>query len=504
MTSPNSAFSKLDTLGKRLEAIEHAQSMLGVDEAVMMPTGGGEKRAEAMGTLAGMYHEIATAPDVGDWLADAETEPLDAMQQRAIAEFRRVYTNMTCLSAEFVSRQVNARVRSEQLWRQLRPTGDWNSFLPAFEGVVANVREEAALRADVLGLSPYDALMEQYDPGNRAADIEPVFSDLKRFLKTFIPEAIARQDEKLARRPLKPFNAPFPIDKQKALGLAMMEAIGFDFEHGRLDVSHHPFCGGVPTDVRMTTRYTEGEFLSSLMGILHETGHGLYEQGLPKAWSHWPVGRARGMTIHESQSLFVEKQIARSPEFWEWALPHVREYLGDSAIAGWDLEDVLAQVHLIKPGLIRVDADEATYPLHVILRFELEQQLIDGSLAPKDVPEAWDAKMREYLGLSTIDNMKDGPMQDVHWPGGSIGYFPSYTLGAITAAQLWAAIERDNPKARDDMRQGRFVGLNDWRRDHIWLEASQYPTPELLQRATGEKLNASHFQEHLKRRYLGA
>ena len=502
--SANSAFSKLDALGRRLEAIEHAQSMLGVDEAVMMPTGGGEKRAEAMGTLAGMYHEIATAPEVGDWLADAEAEPLDAMQQRAVAEFRRVYTNMTCLSAEFVSRQVNARVRSEQLWRQLRPTGDWKSFLPAFEGVVANVREEAALRADVLGLSPYDALMEQYDPGNRAADIEPVFADLKRFLKTFIPEAIARQDEKLGRRPLKPFNAPFPIDKQKALGLAMMEAIGFDFEHGRLDVSHHPFCGGVPTDVRMTTRYTEGEFLSSLMGILHETGHGLYEQGLPKAWSHWPVGRARGMTIHESQSLFVEKQIARSPEFWEWALPHVREHLGDGAIAGWDLEDVLAQVHLIKPGLIRVDADEATYPLHVILRFELEQQLIDGSLAPKDVPEAWDAKMREYLGLSTIDNMKDGPMQDVHWPGGSIGYFPSYTLGAITAAQLWAAIERENPKARDDMRQGRFVGLNDWRRDHIWLEASQYPTPELLQRATGEKLNASHFQEHLKRRYLGA
>jgi len=500
--SANSAFTKLDALSRRLEAIEHAQSMLGVDEAVMMPLGGGEKRAETMGVLAGMYHEMATAAEVGDWLADAEAEPLDEMQKLAIQEFRRVHTNMTCLSADFVRKQVNARIRSEQLWRELRPTGDWKAFLPAFEGVVATAREEAQLRADVLGLSPYDALMEQYDPGNRAADVAPVFADLKVFLKDFIPKALARQEEKLAARPLKPFNAPFPIDKQKALGLVMMEAVGFDFDHGRLDISHHPFCGGVPTDIRMTTRYTEGEFISSLMGIMHETGHGLYEQNLPHEWTHWPVGRARGMAMHESQSLFVEKEIARSPEFWEWAMPHIREKLGDEAIAGWDLEDVLAHVHFIKRGLIRVDADEATYPLHVILRFELEQGLIDGSLRPKDVPEAWDAKMREYLGLSTIDNMKDGPMQDVHWPSGAIGYFPSYTLGAIIAAQIWHAIERDQPNAREDMRNGRFVGLNEWRREKIWQQASKYSMPELIQRATGEKLNSKHFEEHLTRRYL--
>jgi len=501
--SANSAFSMLDALSRKLEAIEHAQSMLGVDEAVMMPVGGGEKRAETMSVLAGMYHEMATAPEVADWLSDAEGEPLDDMQTLAIREFRRVHTNMTCLSADFVRKQVNARIRAEQLWRELRPTGDWRGFLPAFEGLVATAREEAQLRAEALGLAPYDALMEQYDPGNRVADVAPVFADLKIFLKDFVPRAIAHQQEKLASRPLKPLNAPFPIDKQKALGLVMMEAVGFDFDHGRLDVSHHPFCGGVPTDIRMTTRYTEAEFLSSLMGIMHETGHGLYEQNLPKEWTHWPVGRARGMAVHESQSLFVEKEIARSPEFWEWAMPHVREQLGPEAIAGWELEDVLAHVHRIERGLIRVDADEATYPLHVILRFELEQGLIDGTLEPKDVPEAWDAKMREYLGLSTIDNMKDGPMQDVHWPSGAIGYFPSYTLGAIIAAQLWAAIERDQPNARDDMRHGRFVGLNDWRREKIWSQASKYSTPELLQRATGEKLNAKHFEEHLTRRYLG-
>ena len=501
--SANSAYTKLDEVGRKLEAVAHAQSMLSVDEAVMMPPGGGEKRADAMSVLAGIYHEMATAPEIGDWLDAASEEPLDDRQQAAVREFRRVYTNMTCLSADFVRRQVNAQVRSEQLWRELRARGDWAGFLPAFEGVVATAREEAQLRAEALGLAPYDAMMEQYDPGNRAAAIAPVFDELKTFLKDFVPEALAHQEEKLARRPLKPLNAPFPIDRQKALGVAMMEALGFDFEHGRLDISHHPFCGGVPTDVRMTTRYETGDFLSALMGILHETGHGLYEQGLPIEWGHWPVGAARGMAIHESQSLFVEKQVARSAEFWEWAMPHVAEHLGPDAIAGWDLEDVLAHVHMIERGKIRVDADEATYPLHVILRFEIEKQLIEGTLAPKDVPEAWDARMNDYLGLRTIDDPKDGPMQDVHWPSGAFGYFPSYTLGAMIAAQLWSAIEKEQPSAREDMRNGRFVGLNDWRRDHIWSQASFYSTPELLERATGEPLNATHFKEHLKRRYLG-
>lgn len=496
------SFSQIEDLGRKLEALDHAQAMLGVDEAVQMPVGGGEKRAEALSMLAGFYHELATAPEIADWIAAAERGSLDANGQASLREFRRIYTNMTCLSADFVRRQVNARVRCEQLWRELRPKGDWAGFLPAFEGVVALMREEAALRAAALQLAPYDALMEQYDPGNRAADIAPVFTELKTFLKDFIPQAMAHQDEKLAMRPLKPFNAPFPIEKQKALGHAMMEAVGFDFTHGRLDISHHPFCGGVPSDVRMTTRYVTGEFLSALMGILHETGHGLYEQGLPSEWSHMPIGRARGMAMHESQSLFVEMQVSRSPEFWHWAMPVVAQHLGEEALKGWDVEDVLAHVHRIKPGYIRVDADEATYPLHVILRFEMERELVAGKLAAKDIPEAWNAKMTDYLGLSTLDNPKDGPLQDVHWPSGAFGYFPSYTLGALTAAQLWAALERDQPSARDDIRNGRFVGLNDWRRRNIWSQASLWSTPDLLERATGEKLQTKYFIQHLKWRYL--
>ena len=491
------SFAKLDDLGHKLAALEHALSILGADEATHMAVGGGEKRAEAMSALAGMYHRQATAPEIADWIGAAEVEPLSEDQNSALREFRRQYTNMTCLPTEFVERQTKTRMRSEQLWRDLRPKGDWAGFLPALEGVIALVREEAQLRAEALGLDPYDALMEQYDPGNRAADVAPVFAALKSFLKDFVPQALAVQEEKLAKTPLKPLAGVYAIDKQRELGLAMMAAVGFDLTHGSLSVSHHPFCGGVPSDVRITTRYRTSDFLSALMGVLHETGHALYEQNLPREWAHWPLGKARGMAMHESQSLFVEKQLGRNPAFWDFALPLVKQHLGED----WSKTDILAHVHYVARGLIRVDADEVTYPLHVILRFELEQDLVSGTLNAADIPQAWDARMRDYLDLPTIDNPQDGPMQDVHWPSGAFGYFPSYTLGAMAAAQQWAALEKQNPTVNDDIARGRFDGVNAWRRDKIWSQASRYSTPNLLERATGEPLNAEHFVAHLRNRY---
>jgi carboxypeptidase Taq len=491
------SFEKIDQLCRKLEALEHSLAILGADEATHMAVGGGEKRAEAMSALAGMHHARATAPEIADWIAAAEEEALNEEQQAALREFRRQYTNMTCLPTEFVERQTTARLRSEQLWRDLRAKNDWLGFLPALDNIVALVREEAALRADALGLEPYDALMEQYDPGHRAVDIAPVFAELKTFLKGFVPEALAVQEERLAKNPLRPLSGVYPIDRQRELGLAMMAAVGFDFTHGSLSVSHHPFCGGVPTDVRITTRYKTSDFLSALMGVLHETGHAMYEQNLPKPWSHWPLGKARGMAMHESQSLFVEKQLGRNPAFWEWALPLVEQYLGEH----WSKEEILAHVHWVERGLIRVDADEVTYPLHVILRFELEQELVSGRLKPADLPEAWDAKMRDYLGLSTIDTPQDGPMQDVHWPSGAFGYFPSYTLGAMMAAQQWAALKKLHPAVEDEIAKGKFDTVTAWRREKIWSQGSRWSTPELMERATGEKLNAAHFTAHLKERY---
>jgi carboxypeptidase Taq len=491
------SFERLDALCRKLDSLHHALSMLGVDEAVNMPEGGGEKRAEAMATLSAMYHEMAAAPEVADFIADAEDEDLDQKQAIAVSEFKRSYRNRICLSSDFVKRQTEQRLRCEQLWRQLRAENNWTDFLPALEGVIITMREEAYLRAEALNLSPYDALIEQYDPGSRVADIAPVFATLKTFLTGFIPTAVEKQ-AKLKRKPLK---GPYDIATQKALGQEVMQALGFDFNHGRLDVSHHPFCGGVPSDVRMTTRYRDDEFLSALMGIMHETGHGLYEQNLPAEWQHWPSGSARGMAMHESQSLFVEKQIGRNPAFWQHGVPLLKRHFGAAKFKRWSPEDFLRHVLVVKPGLIRVDADEVTYPMHIILRFELEQDLVSGELRASDIPDAWDAKMKASLGLSTADNYKDGPMQDVHWPSGAFGYFPSYTLGAMMAAQQWAAIVREHPLANDDVARGDFSALNAWRKQHIWSKASMASTPELMRQATGETLNAQYFIDHLKQRY---
>ena len=495
------SYADLETLGRKLESIEHAIAILSADEATNMPVGGGEKRAESVSFLYGLRHETATAPQIGDWIAKAESEDLSDNQKLAVREFKRVYTNATCLPADFVVRKSQAEIRSEQLWRDLRAKNDWANFAPALEGVVALAREEAQMRADVLGLPPYDALMEQFDPGNRVADVAPVLEKLKAFLVDFVPQALDAQERRYASRPAKSVEGPFPIEKQRELGLSMMGALGFDFTHGRLDVSHHPFCGGVPTDVRMTTRYRTDEFLTALMGVLHETGHALYEQGLPKDLSHMAVGQARGMAMHESQSLFVEQQLAHAPQFWRWAMPIVSQHLGEDALRGWEIEDVVAEVNKVERGFIRVDADEVTYPLHIILRFELEQALIGGDLEVVDLPEAWDAKMTEYLGLSTIENPKDGPMQDVHWPAGAFGYFPSYTLGAMLAAQQWQAIEKARPNVLDEIAKGDFSGVNKWRSDNIWSQGSRYSTPDLIERATGSTLDPDIFIAHLKKRY---
>jgi carboxypeptidase Taq len=491
------SFEKLDALWRKQDALSHALSILGVDEATQMAVGGGEARAEAMATLAGMLHRISTSPEIGDWLSSAETMALNDEQSAAVRESRRAYLLATCLPPEFVERQTRTRMRCEQLWRDLRPKNDWASFQPALEGVVELAREEAALRGEALGLSPYDAMMEQYDPGNRVDDVAPVLEDLKSFLVDFVPKALDVQARRLSKRPLKALSGSYPVEKQRELGLALMAGVGFDVAHGSLSVSHHPFCGGVPTDVRITTRYRTSEFLSALMGVLHETGHALYEQGLPRENGHWPSSKARGMAIHESQSLFVEKQIGRNPTFWNWALPMIERHLGEA----WTLNDILPHVHRVDRGLIRVDADEVTYPLHVILRFELEQDLIAKKLEVVDLPEAWDAKMQAYLGLRTIDTPGDGPMQDVHWPSGAFGYFPSYTLGAMIAAQQFHAIKREHPHIEEDYSAGRFEAVNDWRRKHIWSQASHFSTPELIQRATGEPLNAAYFRAHLEARY---
>jgi carboxypeptidase Taq len=338
--------------------------------------------------------------------------------------------------------------------------------------------------------------MDKFEPGTRSADIERIFGAVK----TWLPDLVQRVRAQQANEAVLQASGPFPIAQQRALGLEVMALLGFDFEGGRLDVSTHPFCGGVAEDVRITTRYFEEDFVRSLMGVIHETGHARYEQNLPRDTLPLPVGRARSMGIHESQSLSFEMQLGRSAAFVQSLAPLVNKHMGaQPAFAPDNLARLLTRV---QPGFIRVDADELTYPAHIILRFEIERALIDGAIEAEDIPALWDEKMQTSLGLDTRGNYRNGCLQDIHWPSGSFGYFPSYTLGAMYAAQYFASMRAQHPDLDARIAEGDLSPVFDWLRTHIWSQASLWPTDELVQRATGEALNPAHFRAHLERRYL--
>jgi carboxypeptidase Taq len=312
---------------------------------------------------------------------------------------------------------------------------------------------------------------------------------------------IDKQASDNAREPLIEPVGPFPVPAQRALCEQAMKLLGFDFDAGRLDVSTHPFCGGVPEDVRMTTRFREDEFLVSLMGTIHETGHGRYEQNLPRDLLGQPVAEARSMALHESQSLSFEMQLGSHPGFAALLAPLVRQAFGDQR--AFEPRNLHRLITRVRRGLIRVDADEVTYPAHIILRYEIERPLIEGQIEPEDVPGLWDTKMQELLGLDTRGNYKDGPLQDVHWPAGLFGYFPCYSLGAMFAAQWFATMRRQMPDLDARIGAGDLQPVFGWLQEHIWSPASRWPTDELAIRASGEPLNPAHFRAHLERRYLG-
>jgi carboxypeptidase Taq len=308
-------------------------------------------------------------------------------------------------------------------------------------------------------------------------------------------------ERQAALPPVQTLDGPFPVAAQRALGERLMRTVGFDFERGRLDVSLHPFCGGASNDIRLTTRYDEADFTKALMGVLHETGHALYEQGRPQAWLAQPVGAARGMALHESQSLLVEMQAARSRPFLEFLAPLVRDAFGGSGPA-WDADNLLRLYTRVAPGFIRVDADEVTYPAHVILRTRLERAMIAGDLAVAELPGAWNDGMTELLGITPPDDRR-GCLQDIHWPSGGWGYFPTYTLGAAIAAQLFDAAGRAEPDLQPGLARGDFTPLVGWLRRSIHSQGSRLDSDALLTAATGRPLDPAVYRRHLERRYLG-
>lgn len=497
----NSSYQSLVRHFTKIRNLQHLGAIASWDEAVMMPQGAGEYRAEAMAELHVLLNDLLCDPRLPEWLAEAQqaASPSDSWKAANLREMAREVSQATAVDSALVEAKTKASMRCEQTWRIKRAQNDWTGMKPLFQEVVRLARLEAQQRAAHSGLKPYDAMMDLHEPGMRSDQVDQLFFDLKNFLPDFIQRVLARQRSEGVLRP----DGPFPIPQQRQLGLKAMEVLGFDFRHGRLDVSHHPFCGGVPHDVRITTRYQEHDFADNLMSVLHETGHALYEQGLPREWTHQPVSSARSMGIHESQSLLFEMQVGRSFHFLQYLSPIMKDllHLGPNEQA-WSPEHLYRSLTRVKPDFIRVNADEVTYPAHVILRYEIERPLIEGRLEVEDIPEVWNQKMQQYLGLSTVGNFKDGPLQDVHWMGGTFGYFPSYTLGAMNAAQIFQAVYRDCPGLLDDFVRGDLSRLRRWLGERIWSRGSFLEVNELLRQATGEVLNPKYFKQHLSYRYL--
>ena len=490
------AYDELTRLWARTYRLSHLLSIAGWDRAAMMPTKGSSARAEAIAEMDALLHRLRVDPALQGLLERADGETLDATARANLREMRRDWLSSNALPEKLVEAKSLATSRCEHDWQTQRPANDWKGFLANFREVLCLVREEACYRADHSGLAPYDAMLDHYEPGMTAVEVDRLFGELQSWLPDLVRRVRERQSGQTVIEPA----GPFPKATQRALSLEVMKLLGFDFEAGRLDESAHPFSGGVPEDTRLTTRYREDNFLQALMGTIHETGHARYEQNLPRAWLGQPIARARSMGVHESQSLSFEMQLGRSAGFIALLAPKLQAAFGPSpALEAANLQRLMTRVH---PGLIRVDADELTYPAHVILRYGIERQLVEGSIEADDIPALWDEGMQSLLGLDTRGNYTDGCMQDVHWSAGLFGYFPCYTLGALFAAQWFAAMRARMPDLDARIAVGRLDGVFDWLRANVWEQASLLPTGELVTRATGEALNPRHFRAHLEARYL--
>lgn len=496
-----SAYDRLADQFTRIATIGEAGAVLGWDAAAMMPPGGAAARGDQLAVLAGLAHGLLTAPEAADDLAAAEAAGPDPDPWRAANRrlMRHAHTRATALSAELVEAQARANSACEKVWREARRTNDFALVRPHLAEVLRLVREQAAALAPALGLAPSDALMDGYQRGVLAADVAPVFAAYEAFLQRALPKVEARQAALPV--PARPAG-PFPVATQEALCRRLSERIGLDFDHARLDRSAHPFSGGSPTDVRITTRYDEADFTQAVLAVVHETGHALYERGLPAAYARQPVGEAAGMAAHESQSLIVEMQACRSDAFLAWLGPELHAAFGGDK-APYRPANLARLWRGVSRGFIRVDADEMTYPAHVILRFRLEQALVAGDLAVADLPGAWNDGFSALLGLTPPDDAR-GCLQDIHWYDGAVGYFPSYTLGAMAAAQLMAAARRALPGLDAALAEGDLSPLVGWLRVKVHGLGSLLGFNDLLRSATGKPLDPADFQAHLTARYLAS
>lgn len=505
MDRTNSAYGQLAASFERIAHIGAATQTLFWDGRTNMPAGGAETRGKVMSALTGVIADAMADPRLADLLDRAEGEEAHALSEGEAAnlrEMRRRWTHETATPTE-LSLRIAERVASAQgAWEKARAENDFAGFADTLEGVLSLQIEAAKIKSDALGMAPYDAMMDEHEPGLTTEFVDALFGELADFLPPILGRIMERQADEPAPIPLP---GPFSDEAQLALSHKLAETMGYDFTKGRIDLTSHPFASGVPGDVRITTRFLPDDPISGIMATIHETGHAMYEAQLPADWSFQPAGLARGMGLHESQSLLAEMQAGRSDAFLLVLAGLMREYLGDGDTGGpaWEDDNIRRLYRQVRPSFIRVEADEVTYPLHVILRYRIERALTDGSLDIRGIPTAWNELSRDLLGIVPDDD-RVGCLQDIHWSMGAFGYFPSYTYGAVAAAQLFRAATEQDKAVLPSLGKGDFAPLMAWTKANVHEKASLAPDSDtILRAATGGPLTADAFKAHLAARYLG-
>jgi carboxypeptidase Taq len=490
----SAAYDHLCRLTRETALLQSVEALLGWDERTYMPPAAGEYRAEQMTYLAGVIHQRRTDRRIGELLSELAVSPLvkDTHSDAAatIRQLKRDYEKQTKLPQSLVEELTRASVLGQQAWVEARKNNDFPAFAPHVKKLFELKRQQAA----ALGFQKhaYDALLDDFEPDARTADVAKVLADLRSELVPLVQaimQSSRRPDASIVTR-------EYPAAAQEMFGKAAAAAIGFDFRRGRLDVTHHPFCSGMgPHDCRITTRYDERFFPSAFFGTLHEAGHGMYDQGLRPEFFGLPPGSYLSLGIHESQSRMWENLVGRSRSFWQHFFPKFRESF--SSARDVSLDDFYFAINGVEPSLIRVEADEATYNLHIIVRFELEQALLSGDLPVDDLPEAWRAKYQEYLGVAPADDA-DGCLQDIHWSAALIGYFPTYSLGNIYAAQFFEQADKDLGGLASQFSCGDFTPLKEWLQRNIHHRGQCYTAAELVQLVTGQPLTHAPLMRHLR------
>ena len=493
---------KLDRLQQLLTRVEHvnsASAVLSWDQETYMPSGGAEARAQHLATLSQLSHEFFTDEEIGTLLDQLETELRDAdpdsFEASLVRVTRRDYDKATKIPSELIAELSRTSSHAKEAWKEAREADDFPKFQPHLEKLVDLDRQIA----DALGYTDrmYDALLDHFEPEMKTADVERIFHDLREQLVPIVQQISEREppDSSVVHR-------HFDKDGQWQFGLSVIADYGFDMNRGRQDYSTHPFTTSfAPSDVRLTTRIQEDYLPSGLFGTLHECGHGLYEQGIPREIADTPLGSNASLGLHESQSRLWENLVGRSYAFWRHYYPQLKETFPEQ-LSDVDLDAFYRAINRAEPSFIRVEADEVTYNLHIMLRFELETAMLDGEIAIQDLPDAWNAKMEDYLGI-TPPNHAEGVLQDIHWSMGAIGYFPTYALGNLMSCQLYRAADDDIPDLEEQIASGQFGDLLNWMRTHVHQHGKKYAPQELLKRATGQTLSADDFVDYIREKYSG-